>query len=83
MAKIFCFCFVQDALYRLALRVLRLGGDFIAGREQLAQDRLLAHDFGIAANVRRAGYVLRQLVEVHNAAHLLRLALGFAGVRTP
>jgi hypothetical protein len=55
-----------------ALRVEPGGGDLVASRHQLAQDRLLAHDLGVAAHVARAGHVLRERVQVRQAARLPR-----------
>jgi hypothetical protein len=65
---------VQDLVHRLALGVEGVGGDLVAGADQLAQDGALAHDLGIAADVAGAGHVLRQRVQVGQPPHLLGLA---------
>ena len=52
------FCFVQNAGDVFALRVKRIGGDFIAGGDQLAQNGTLAHDFCIAPDIGSTGHVL-------------------------
>jgi hypothetical protein len=65
---------VEDALHGLALRIEGVGRDVVAGRDQLAQDGALAHDFRIAADIAGTGHILRQLVQVHQAADFLGLA---------
>ncbi|MPM63517.1 hypothetical protein SDC9_110397 [bioreactor metagenome] len=65
---------VKNAPHRAALRIKGVGGNLVAGRHQLAQNRALAHDFGIAADVAGAGHILRQRVQINQPAHLLRLA---------
>ena len=59
---------------RPALRVEGAGGDLVAGGDQLAQHRALAHDLGVAAQVGRARHALRQRVQVDEAAAFLGLA---------
>jgi hypothetical protein len=66
--------FVQDLVDRLALRVEGGGGDLVAGSHQFAQDGALTHDLGVASDVGCAGHVLRQRVEVGQAAGFLGLA---------
>ena len=67
--------FVEDLADRAALRIERVGGDLVAGLDQLAQDCALADDLGVAPQVGGAGYRLRQRVQVGDAAALLRLAV--------
>ena len=57
------------------MRVERIGGNFIAGRDQLAQDGALANNFSIAPDVAGAWYILSQGVEVAQAAHAFCFAL--------
>ena len=66
---------VEDLVHRLALRVEGAGGDVVAGGHQLAQDRPLAHDLGVTADVAGTGHILRQRVQVGQPAHLVALAL--------
>jgi len=66
--------FVEDLVDRFAQRVECGGSDFVAGAHQLAQDGALAHDLGVAADVARAGHVLRQRIQVGKAPDLVRLA---------
>ena len=68
------FGLVEDLLDFLALRIERLAGDLVGDGDQLAQDAALAHDLGVAADVGGARHVLRQRVQVRQAAHLLGLA---------
>ncbi len=68
------FGLVQDLLDRLSLRIEGRRGDFVARRDELAQDGALAHDLRVAADVGGAGNVLRQIVEIGQPAHLLGLA---------
>ena len=50
--------------------------DLVAGRDQPAQHRTLAHQLRITANVGRRRRVLRQRIQIHESARLL----GAAGV---
>ena len=68
-------CLVHDVRDRAALGVKRIGGDFVAGRYQFAQDGSFAHDLGVAADIAGAGHILRQRVEVDQAAHLVAVPL--------
>jgi hypothetical protein len=56
------------------------GGDLVAHRHQLAQDRPLAHDLGIALDVGRRRRVVGDLPEVGHAAGLLGLRGLFQGL---
>ena len=73
-AEDFLFGLIEDLRDLLALRVESLGGDFIADRHQFAQNRTLAHDFRIAADVAGTGHVLGQGIEVSQATDLLGFA---------
>ena len=69
------FGFVEDLADRTPLWIEGVGGDLVAGLDQLAKHRTLAHDLGVAAQVGRARHALRQRVEVSDAAALLGLAV--------
>ena len=58
----------------LALRIERLGGDLIGGRDQLAQDGAVAHDLAIAADIGGRRGLLGQRIQVGQPAHLVGLA---------
>jgi hypothetical protein len=64
MLKIFCSASSTMAATGRPLRVEGVGRDLVAGADQLAQDRALAHDLGITADVAGAGHVLRQRIQV-------------------
>ena len=57
------------------LRVEGVGGDFVAGGHQLAQNRALPHDLGVTADVAGTGHILGQRIEVGQATDFLGLAL--------
>ena len=66
---------VHDLGHRAALGVESRGGDLITGGHQFAQNRAVAHDFGVTANIAGAGHVLGQRVEVAQAPHFVGAAL--------
>ena len=71
------FSLVEDLGDLGALGVEGPGRDVVADLDQLAQDRALAHDLGVAADIGRARHILGQLVQVGQAADLVGLALAF------
>ena len=66
---------VQNHGHGLALRTESLGRDLVTGLDQLAQDGALTHDLRVATNIGRARHVLRQRIEVAQAAYIVGLAL--------
>ena len=70
----FLLSLIHDGRNRATLRVESVGGNFVAGRDQLAQHRTLAHDLGIPADVACTGHILGQRVQVGQTTHLFRLA---------
>nr|GEU28419.1 hypothetical protein [Tanacetum cinerariifolium] len=65
---------VEHLLDFLALRAEGLARDLVGHGDQLAQDRAVAHDLGIAADVGSRWRVLRHGVQVRQAAHVVGLA---------
>ena len=63
---------VNNLGHRTAFGVERVGGDLVARGHQFAQNGAVAHDLGVAADIAGAGHVLRQRVEIHQPAHLIR-----------
>ena len=57
------------------MRVKGIGGNFVAGRDQLAQDGALANNFSIAPDVAGTRHILSQGVKVAQATHALCFAL--------
>ena len=64
---------VEDFLGAAAERVVRGVGDLAGGRRELAQDRALAHDGGVVADVGRRRHVLDQRAEVGEPADVVEL----------
>ena len=51
---------VQNHRHRLALRIEGVGSNLVTGGHQFTQDRALAHDFGVAADIAGTWHILRQ-----------------------
>ncbi len=64
-----------SSLRRPAAPVGRRGRDFVAGGDELPEDRALADDLGVGADVRRRRRVAGDRAEVGEAADLLEPAL--------
>jgi len=64
----FLFGGVEQFFGIAAERVKRIGGDFVTGHDEVAQDGALAHDLGITADVGGGWGVGRQLTEVGQTA---------------
>ena len=59
------------------MRVKGVGGNFVASRDQLAQDGALANNFSIAPDVAGTWHILSQGIEIAQATHALCFALIF------
>ena len=70
-----CVCSSALTIGFWSLRIEGGGRDLITGADQFAQNRAIAHDLGIAANVARTRHVLGQRVQIGEPPHLLCLAL--------
>src|SRR5450830_1421069 len=70
------FSFVQHLLDVLALRVEGVAGNFVGNGNQLAQHAAVAHDFSVTADIGCGRRVLRQRIEIAQAAHFFSLAAG-------
>ncbi|MNI52311.1 hypothetical protein D3C73_1070780 [compost metagenome] len=68
------FCFIQQLARFLALRVQGGRRDLVGNRHQLAQHGALAHDLGVAADVGGRRGVVRQRVQIRQAARVFGLA---------
>ena len=74
MRKIFAFRVVEDLRDRLSLRIESGRRDFIARRDELAQNGALANDLGVPTQVGCARHALRQRIEVREPAAFVSLA---------
>ena len=50
--------FVDDVRNRAAFRVEGIGGNLVARRQKLTQNRSVAHDFGVAPNIGGTRHIL-------------------------
>ena len=77
----FLFGFVEHFFDGHALRVECLGGNFVRGGNEFAQDGAFPHDLGIAADVAGTGHKLCEGIEVDQSADFLGLANALQGFK--
>ena len=70
----FLLGFVEDLVDSLALCVEGVGRDFVAGRNQLTQDRTLANNLGVPPDVACARNILSERIQINKAADFVGLA---------
>ena len=64
---------VEDFAYAAAQRIVSGVGDLSAGGRQATQDRPLAHNLGVAADIGRGWHILDQRAEISHAADVIEL----------
>ncbi len=68
------FGFIQHLFDFLALRAERLAGNLVGYRDQFAQHTAVTHDLRIAADIGGGWRVLRECIQIRQAAYLIGLA---------